>query len=167
MHEIYEPTGLEFRDYVAVCQVSRTLQDGFDRKNRDLICAALAPSMTLDYRSVWPEVPVKTYTPDSFVQECLSAEKLGNRLLSTQHMLGVPYIHSATSDEIAIEWQLIASHGRRGDGDDTSSKIEEQCNARAFLLHKYSKIDGKWKISYIKPTVIYTPGDTAQIFRPE
>lgn len=126
--------------------------------------------MTLDYKSVWPNVPTKTYTPESFVEECLSPVKVGNRLLSTQHILGVPYVVSATPDEIAIEWQQIASHGRRAAGDDgknPNSKIEEQSNARSFLLHKYSKIDGKWKLSFIKPTVIFSPGDVVSIFRPE
>lgn len=123
----------------------------------------------MDYASVWPGVPIKTYTPESFAAECLSSMKLGNRLLSTQHLLGVPYIESATPEEIVVQWQQIASHGRRFDNDKDSgrgSDIAEQCNARSFLQHTFSKIDGNWKISHIKPTVLFSP-DISRVFRPE
>jgi hypothetical protein len=58
------------------------------------------------------------FTADAFVEEWLGPKHLGVKALATQHLLGVPYFKSVTEEEIVVEWQQMASHGRRIVGED-------------------------------------------------
>lgn len=126
--------------------------------------------MTVDYSGVVPAWGRKLYARSDFVDAWLSAEHLGLKPLATQHLLGLHYFKSITENKIVVEWQQIASHGRRMAGEDFTSpmcKIEAESNHRTFMEHTFTKIDGQWKISVIKPSVLFTPGNFVEVRRPE
>ncbi|KAF7914303.1 uncharacterized protein EAF01_000709 [Botrytis porri] len=85
-------------------------------------------------------------------------------------MLGAPYFKSVTNSEIIVEWQQLASHGRRVAGHDynhPNCKIEETSDGRSYMQQMFVKVKGQWRISVIKPEVIYHTGDLMAVGRPD
>lgn len=111
-----------------------------------------------------------SFTADDFVTEWLGPTRLGVKALATQHLLGVPYFKSVKEDEILVEWQQMASHGRRALGEDFASpqcKIGEICDGRSWMTERFVKIGGQWRISEIRPEVIYSTGNFEEIKMPD
>lgn len=132
------------------------------------LLAALAPKVTVDYTLIVSAWGQKEYTAHDFASEWLSPEHLGLKPLATQHLLAQPYFKSVEPDEIVVEWQQLASHGRRGDERlDTSGSITETSDGRSYMEHQFVKIDGRWRITRITPSLIYQTGDFMHIRRPE
>jgi len=168
--EIYIPSNLTFQDYIAVCQCSRTLADGYDRKDKIRLRASLAPNVIVDYTAVVPEWGQKNFTADAFVDEWLGQVHLGVKALATQHLLGTPYFKKVTDEEIIVEWQQMASHGRRIVGEDFKHpmcKIGEISDGRSWMQQTLVKVEGLWRISVIRPEVLYHTGDFLVIRRPD
>ncbi|THV53812.1 hypothetical protein BGAL_0041g00200 [Botrytis galanthina] len=161
--EIYIPSNLTFQDYIAITQCSRTLADGYDRKDKARLRASLAPNIIVDYTLVVPEW-------DVFVEEWLGPIKLGVKALATQHLLGAPYFKSVTESEIIVEWQQLASHARKVVSEDYNHphcKIGETSDGRSYMQQTFVKVEGQWRISVIKPEVIYHTGDFRAVGRPD
>ncbi|KAH7420215.1 hypothetical protein BKA64DRAFT_752827 [Cadophora sp. MPI-SDFR-AT-0126] len=170
MFEIYVPANLTFQDYISICQCSRTLADAYDRKDKSRLRASLAPKVTVDYSLVVPEWGVKNFTAEAFVDEWLGDKHLGVKSLATQHLLGAPYFKSVTAEEIVVEWQQLASHGRRAQGEDFRSpmcRIDESSDGRSWMQQTYVRSDGEWRIRAIRPEVLYHTGDFLHIGRPD
>ncbi|KAH8674119.1 Scytalone dehydratase [Xylariales sp. PMI_506] len=167
--EIYIPENLEFKDYIAVVQTARIWADGYDRKRYDMLRAALAPNVAVDYSLIVPAWGVKHYTGDEFATLWLSEEHLGLKPLASQHFLGQPYFKSVSAEEIVVEWQQIAAHGRReGEARDAvSNKIVETSDGHSHMQHRFIKVEGRWKIAGITPSLIYQTGDFMHIRRAE
>jgi scytalone dehydratase len=109
-----------------------------------------------------------TFTADAFVDEWLGPTRLGVRALVTQHLLGIPYFKSVTADEIVVEWQQMASHGRRLKGEDYADPmcpIAEISDGRSWMEQTLIKVDGQWRIRVIKPEVLYHTGDFIAVGR--
>lgn len=45
--------------------------------------------------------------------------------------------------------------------------ISETSDHRAYMEHRFIKLDGKWKIAKITPKLIYSTGNWMRIRRPE
>ncbi|KAJ5610197.1 hypothetical protein N7510_006916 [Penicillium lagena] len=166
--DIYIPDNLSFQDYIAIVQTARVWADGYDRKSFPRLIAALAPEVIVDYTLIVAEWGEKAYTAHEFATEWLSAEHLGLKPLATQHLLAQPYFKSVKADEIVVEWQQLASHGRRGNERlDTSGTITETSDGRSYMEHRFVRVGGKWKIARITPSLIYQTGDFMRIRRPE
>lgn len=64
----------------------------------------------------------------------------------------------------------MASHGRRIVGEDFASpmcKIGESSDGRSWMRQTFVKVDGQWRISVIRPEVLYHTGDFREIGRPD
>lgn len=69
-----------------------------------------------------------------------------------------------------VEWQQMASHGRRVDGEDFASpmcKIGETSDGRSWMQQTFAKVEGAWKVRVIRPEVLYHTGDFRHIGRPD
>jgi scytalone dehydratase len=69
-----------------------------------------------------------------------------------------------------VEWQQLASHGRRVVGENFAHpmcKIDEQSDHRGYMGHTYTKVDRNWRIAVIRPEVLYAPGEFLKIARPD
>ncbi|KUJ21471.1 NTF2-like protein [Mollisia scopiformis] len=168
--DIYIPSNLTFQDYLAVCQCARTLADGYDRKDKSRVRASLAPNIIVDYSLVVPAWGEKHFAADAFVEEWLGPNHLGVKALATQHLLGIPYFKSVTDEEIVVEWQQMASHGRRVEGEDYASpmcKIGEISDGRSWMKQTFVKVEGSWRIRIIRPEVLYHTGDFLSVGRPD
>lgn len=113
----------------------------------------------------WGRIP---YSAPVFVEKWLGPQHLGIRALATQHLLGIPYFKSVTETEIVVEWQQMASHGRREKGEDYANpmcKIGETSDGRGWMQQKFVRVEGKWKIQEIKPEVIYHTGNFRHVGR--
>ncbi len=132
--------------------------------------ASLAPNITVDYSLVVPVWGQRAFTADAFVAEWLGPIHLGVKALATQHLLGIPYFKSVSDEEIIIEWQQMASHGRRIVGEDFASpmcKIGETSDGRSWMQQTFVKVEGQWRISVIRPEVLYHTGDFLHVGRPD
>lgn len=130
--------------------------------------ASLAPNVIVDYSKVVPEMGCRTFAADEFVEEWLGPTHLGVKALATQHLLGAPYFKSTTTEEIVVEWQQLASHGRRVEGEDFAHpmcKIGESSDGRSWMQQIFVKVDGQWRISEIRPEVVYHTGDFLKVGR--
>ncbi|KAH6667831.1 hypothetical protein B0J14DRAFT_567189 [Halenospora varia] len=168
--EIYIPTNLTFQDYVAITQCARTLADGYDRKDKSRLRASLAPDVTVDYSAVVPAWGLMEYRAEDFVENWLGPKHLGVKALATQHLLGMPYFQSVSEEEIVVEWQQLASHGRRIVGEDFASpmcKIGDTSDGRSWMRQTFVKVGGQWKIKVIRPEVLYHTGDFRHVGRPD
>ncbi|KAF7934175.1 uncharacterized protein EAE97_008535 [Botrytis byssoidea] len=138
-------------------------------QDKERLRASLAPNIIADYTLVVPEWGQQTFTADAFVEEWLGPKKLGVKALATQHLLGAPYFKSVTDSEIIVVWQQLASHARREVGEDYNHphcKIGETSDGRSYMQQTFVKVEGQWRISVIKPEVIYHTGDLMALGRP-
>jgi scytalone dehydratase len=131
----------------------------------------LAPEVTIDYTLIVAAWGTKTYSAHDFADLWLGEEHLGLKPLVTQHLLGQPYFKSVTENEIIVQWQQLASHGRKADAKseakDASSEIVETSDGRSYMEHRFVRVGGEWKIESITPSLLYTTGDFMRIRRPE
>ncbi|KAF4341206.1 scytalone dehydratase [Fusarium beomiforme] len=169
---IYIPDNLTFQDYIAVTQTARVWADGYDKKSEERLLAALAPEVSVDYTLIVPAWGTKHYTAAEFAALWLSEEHLGLKPLVTQHLLAQPYFKKVTADEIVVEWQQLASHGRlrADDGsarDASAERISETSDGRSHMEHRFVRVEGQWKISKITPSLLYQTGNFMRIRRPE
>lgn len=142
----------------------------FELQDKARVRASLAPNVIIDYMGVMPAWGLMNFSADDFVAEWMGPKHLGVKALATQHLLGVPYFKSVTGDEIIVEWQQLASHGRRIPGEDFASpmcKIGEISDGRSWMQQTFVKIEGTWRIKVIRPEVIYHTGDFKEIGRPD
>ncbi|KAL2203440.1 NTF2-like protein [Sarocladium strictum] len=170
--EIYIPDNLTFQDYIAVIQTARVWADGYDKKDRERLLATLAQEVTVDYSLIVPAWGVKHYAAAEFATLWLSEEHLGLKPLVTQHLLAQPYFKKCTGDEIVVEWQQLASHGRlqSADGgarDAATARISETSDGRSHMQHVFVKNGTRWMIAGITPSLLYQTGDFMRIRRPE
>ncbi|KAL3484163.1 NTF2-like protein [Aspergillus germanicus] len=165
---IYVPENLSFADYIAIVQTARILADGYDKKDRARVLAAVAPEVTVDYSLIVPAWGRKTYKGEAFASAWTAMEMLGNPVLATQHLLGQPYFTSVSEATITVQWQQLASHARwESDARGVGGTVRESSNGRSFMEQEFRKVDGKWKIAAITPSVLYTTGDFTRVRRPD
>jgi scytalone dehydratase len=72
---------------------------------------------------------------------------IGLKPLATQHLLALHYFKSVSDSEIVVEWQQIASHGRRGEGEDFANptcKIESRVEPSE--LYAAYICEGEWAV---------------------
>ncbi|KAJ5543827.1 NTF2-like protein [Penicillium frequentans] len=139
-------------------------------KDKSRVRASLAPTIIVDYSKVVPEWGREIFAADVFVEQWLGPTHLGVKALATQHLLGVPYFRSVTEERIVVEWQQLASHGRRIEGEDHAHpmcKIGEISDGRSWMQQIFVKVDGQWRISEIQPEVLYHTGDFLKVGRPD
>lgn len=131
------------------------------------LIATLAPQVTIDYTGVNPAWGQKTYDKEVFAKLWMSEEHLGNPVLGTQHLLGLPYFSYVGSrrtekaetngkadsgqyqredvQEIEVNWQLLASHARQekssSPGSNGPPRIEQTSDHRAHMTHVFIKAD--------------------------
>ena len=70
-----------------------------------------------------------------------------------------------------MEFQQLVSFGRIADEDvgkdHKELRIVESNEARGWVILRFMRVEGQWKISEIKPTLLYESGDFADITRIE
>lgn len=114
------------------------------------------------------EIPHKTHTVEEFIAELLSPVLLGRKTLLTQHLLGQPYFKSVSAQEIIVEWQQVAGHGRWIDDSPSLLKkpVDKTSDGKSYMEQRYIKVDGQWKLAGLKPWVLYEIGDFADVIAP-
>ncbi|RAL08233.1 NTF2-like protein, partial [Aspergillus homomorphus CBS 101889] len=140
---------LEFRDYITITQLARTWADAYDQKDPSCLRAILAPTVHIDYGRVSATIPTRIADSESFIAEILSPEHLGRETLLTQHFLGQPYVKSVSAEEIVVEWQQNAGHGR---WDEDAANSRGESTARSYIEQRYVKGEGPWKLAGLKPS---------------
>lgn len=128
----------------------------------------IGPVIHVDYRLVSETIPNKSYNQDQFVEEFLSPGLLGRKTLLTQHLLGQPYFKSVSEDEIIVEWQQIAGHGRWMKGSHPLKKqVDKTSDGKSYMEQTLTKIDGRWKITGLKPSLLYEIGEFTELSDPK
>ncbi|KAL4804546.1 NTF2-like protein [Aspergillus unguis] len=162
--QIYNASNLAFQDYIAIVQSARTLADGYDKKDEERLRAVLAPTVEVDYRLVSTTIQQRTCSREEFITDFLSPDLLGCQTLLTQHLLGQPYFKSVAEDEIVVEWQQIAGHGRWiRDSHPLKKQVDKTSDGKSYMEQKYIKIDGVWKLALLKPSLLYEIGEFGDV----
>jgi len=122
----------------------------------------LAPDVVADYTAVNPTWIRQKYTAEGFIDEWLGPNHLGIESVATHHLLGSPYFKSVSAEVIIVEWQQLANHAQRVAGEDFGSpmcKIGPVSEGKSWMEHTFIKIDGQWKISVVRPEILYRSGN--------
>lgn len=148
-------------------QIPKIILLTFANQDKARLRASLALNITVDYTSVAPAWGAQEFDADAFTEEWLGPKKLGVKAVATQHMLGAPYFTSVTDDEIVLEWQQLASHGRSIASEDLGplGMIGEMSDGRSYMQQTFVKVEGQWRILFIRPEVIYHTEDFKAIGR--
>ena len=103
-----------------------------------------------------------------------SPSALGNPLVATQHLLGLPSFQRTAEDEITCTLQVRAHHLRfasDGCGDvngfdkGTGRKVLASATGYAILKHFYKRTkEDTWKLAGLQPTVLFNNGDLKALF---
>jgi scytalone dehydratase len=123
-----------------------------------------------DYAAVNPDWVRTSYTAEAFIDEWLGPNHLGVQAVATHHLLGIPYFKHVTGEEIVVEYQQMASHARRIEGEDFTHpmcKIGAVSDGRSWMEHTYVKVEGQWRIAVIKPTIHYRTGSLQEVGKPD
>jgi scytalone dehydratase len=109
----------------------------------------------------------------AYVAMMSSPSALGNPLVATQHILGLPSFERTAKDEITGTLQARAHHLRfasDGCGDangfdkGTGRKVLASATGHAMLKHFYKRTEGTWKFAGLQPTVLFNDGDLKALF---
>jgi scytalone dehydratase len=84
--------------------------------------------------------------------------------LLTQHLLGQGLFKSVSADEIVVEWQQIAGHGRYIEGSHPLKKqVDKTSDGKSYMEQKYTRVEGKWKITRLRPSLLYEIGEFGDV----
>ncbi|KAE8155178.1 NTF2-like protein [Aspergillus avenaceus] len=161
---IYIPHNLTFPDYISIIQTARAFADGYDLKDSSRLRATLADTVTADYSNISRALGCKTYSKEDFIATFLSPHALGKKDLLTQHLLGQPYFVDVTADEIVVEWQQVAGHGKAiRDGEELSKRTSVTSDGRSYMRQVFGRVDGGWRIKALKPSLLFETGDFKEV----
>ncbi|KAF5693096.1 scytalone dehydratase [Fusarium globosum] len=135
--------------------------DSYDTKDWNRLKETLAPEVMVDYSAVRGK-PGETMSAQDFVSMISDAKFLGNPLILTQHFIGASKYEQLAETMATGLHQIRAAHQRYSASD--KNIVEAKGHGHATMLHTYRKIEGKWKIAGIKPTVYWNEFDFDQIF---
>jgi scytalone dehydratase len=75
---------------------------------------------------------------------------LGDPLIRTQHLMGASRYERISDNEAVGHHQIRAAHQRyKPDG----VTVENRGHGHSFVKHWYTKVDGEWKLSGLRPEV--------------
>lgn len=117
---------------------------------------ALIKPLQVDYTGIglqkWAGMPADDYM--AMVQD---PNFLGDPCTRTQHLVGATYYERISDTETIGRHQIRAAHQVYAGPD--LRKVKFKGHAHASSIHYYRKIDGVWKLSGIKPTVLWSEYD--------
>ncbi|GES64664.1 scytalone dehydratase [Aspergillus terreus] len=136
--------------------------DSYDAKDWDRLRKILAPTLRVDYSEVTGE-SLKVVSRDEFVDIVSSENFVGDPLVDTQHLVGASRFTRASEDEVQGFHQIRAAHQRYTSPDKT--QVEAKGHGHALIRHDYKRMDGKWLLAGLRPTVRWNEYDFEKIFK--
>lgn len=100
---------------------------------------------------------------EEFVGMVSSEAFVGDPLVDTQHFVGASRFNRVSEDKVQGLHQLRAAHQRYTELD--KKKVEAKGHGHAVIRHDYQKIDGKWLLAGLRPTVRWNEYDFEKIFK--
>ncbi|ATY61268.1 scytalone dehydratase [Cordyceps militaris] len=130
------------------------LVDSYDTKNWPLLRTCLAPSSRLDFRSLQGALH-ENLSPDEYV--AILEKTIGDARLKTQHLIGATTWTYLVSGSVEVIHQLRVAHQRYT--DEKLGTVANKGHAHGYVVHKYSKFHGEWKIEEVQPKLEWTEYD--------
>lgn len=109
----------------------------------------------------------------AYVTMMSSPSTLGHPLVATQHLLGAPTFARTDADAITGTFQVRAHHVRfssDGQGDvggyakGRGRRVLAVATGYAVIQHFYARTEAGWKLSGLKPEVLFDEGDLKGLF---
>lgn len=109
----------------------------------------------------------------SYVAMMSAPTALGHPLVATQHLLSAPTFTRTSADEITGTFQARAHHVRfssNGEGDEEGfakgrgRRVLAVATGYAVIRHFYRRTEGGWKLSGLRPEVLFDEGDLKGLF---
>lgn len=82
---------------------------------------------------------------------------IGEKKLKTQHLMGAKKWTVLEDGSVEIWHQMRVAHQRYA--DDALTTVVNKGHAHGFVIHKYRKFDGTWKIEGVRPQLEWTEYD--------
>ena len=126
--------------------------DSYDHKDWTRLANNVTDPIDLDYTSLglphWPKMSAAEY-----IAMTSSHNFIGNPAIDCQHLLGCGYFTLTGPDEAEGRHQIRAAH--QVYTDSTRTEVKLKGHAHSSNIHKYKKVDGHWKLSGLKPAVLW------------
>jgi scytalone dehydratase len=100
---------------------------------------------------------------DDFVGMVSNEKFVGDPLVDTQHLVGASRFIQVSENEIQGFHQLRAAHQRYTSPE--KKQVEAKGHGHALIRHDYEKIDGKWLLAGLRPTVRWNEYDFGKVFK--
>lgn len=162
-----ECTSITFEDQLACSDISFAWTVSYDTKNWTKLASIVAPILEVDLTGVlgpgfyFPAQPAAEY-----IATVNAAEKLGNPVVATQHLLGASTWSRPATNNITATYQVRAQHlrfGRDAAGNRTSKQLATAA-IYGTVDHHFVKKNKIWKLAGLKPTTSFVEGDMDAIF---
>ncbi|KAF3036168.1 hypothetical protein E8E12_003883 [Didymella heteroderae] len=167
-------TDITFEEYLACTHISQQWANSYDTKDWSLLSSIITPSLHINYTSVMgPSHLFPSMSSSSYVTMMSSPSTLGHPLVATQHFLSTPSFTRTSEDEITGTYQLRAHHVRfssddQGDIDGYAKgrgrKVLAVATGYAVIQHFYRRTGEGWKLSGLRPEVLFDDGDLKGLF---
>ncbi|KAH9921544.1 Scytalone dehydratase [Epithele typhae] len=154
-------TNIDFGDYLALTACAFEWVDSYDRKDWDKLRTCVAPTLRVDFRSLFGKL-WETMPADDFVAMISSPQVIGDRQLQTQHFIGASKWTRTSDTEVTGVHQLRVPHQRYT--DETHTAVAVKGHAHGISTNWYKKIDGEWKLAGVCPEVRWTEYDFDKLF---
>ena len=116
--------------------------------------------MTIDY-SIVGHKRIDDVPAQEFIAMMNSPAFLGDPLVRTQHLMGAQKFVRTSETEVVGHHQIRAAHQRyKADG----KTVENRGHGHSFVQHWYSKVNGVWKLSGLRPKIYWNEHDFDKIF---
>ncbi|KAF2653723.1 Scytalone dehydratase [Lophiostoma macrostomum CBS 122681] len=151
-------------DYLAIRNLAFEWSESYDTKDWPRLRLALAPSVSLDFRSLRGELH-DSLSPDEYVAILSSTKLLGDPRMKTQHFLGASKWESLCDGSVQVDHQIRVAHQRYKDED--LLEVVNKGHGHGVTRHVYRKVTGSWKIVGVAPSLNWFEYDLFGTLNPQ
>lgn len=119
--------------------------------------------LQIDY-SEQPLAVKHEITADQFVEISNNKNRLGG-LVDCIHHIGASKFERTSPDTVTGHHQVFVKYKRYQSMDKREDEVEATGEGLTMMLHHYQKIDGKWKLTGVKPQVRMSQFNFPEIFK--
>ncbi|GAB1193721.1 hypothetical protein APSETT444_002949 [Aspergillus pseudonomiae] len=129
-----------------------------DTKSWAQMPAIFAPSIDVDYSSLG-QIKATGVQPSVYIDHYASPTQLGNPEVQSHHFIGACKWTRESESHVRVVFQIMAVHRRTPQHGDAVLATGHGVNTMDF-----AQVDGEWKITGIKVTLLWFEGDFDGIF---
>ena len=151
-------------DYLAIRNIAFEWSESYDTKDWSRLRKILGPSTSLDFRSLHGDLH-ENLSPDEYVAILSSTKLLGDARIKTQHFLGASKWERLDDGTVQVDHQIRVAHQRYASEDLV--EVVNKGHGHGVTRHLYRKVDGRWKLSGVTPSLNWFEYDLFGTLNPQ